>query len=117
MSAALALLVGLGLPALAPVANAAGLKCTGADGKSACTAAQVADLNQGIASGKRMHKPLTMVKEVTLGPNSTLQCTQENGSACTDEQLSEIMAVAASTHSAAGAFHITKSIDKASPML
>jgi type VI protein secretion system component Hcp len=63
-----------------------------------------------------MHKPLVMVKEVTLGPNGTLQCTQTNGSACTDDQMSAVMAVGAETHSAAGEIRITKSIDKSSPM-
>jgi len=115
--AATALLVGLGFLVMAPQAKAAGLKCMGADGKTACSAAQVADLNQGITSGKRMHKPLTMVKEVTLGPNGTLQCTQTNGSACTDDQLSAIMAVAAATHSSGGSIQVMKTTDKASPML
>ena len=114
--AAAALLIGLGMLAMTPTAKAAGLKCASADGKSACTTAQVADLNSGILVGRRMHKPLVMVKEVTLGPNGTLQCTQTNGSACTDDQLSAVMAVAASTHSAAGEIRITKSIDKSSPM-
>jgi len=116
IAATAALLIGLGTLAMAPTAKAAGLKCAGADGKSACTAAQVDDLNRGIATGRRMHQPLTMVKEVTLGPSGTLQCTQTNGSACTDDQLSAVMAVAASTHSAAVEIRITKSTDKSRRM-
>lgn len=113
-TAATVLVVGLGLLSMGQVARAAGLKCQGADGKSACTAAQVADVNLGIATGRRMHKPLTMVKEVDLASNGTLRCTQTNGSACTEEQLDAVVAVAASTHSSHGAFQIMKTTDKAS---
>jgi len=117
--AAAALLAGMGLLASAPTARAAGLKCTGADGKTACTAAQVADINHGILVGKRMHKPLLMVKEVTLGKNGALLCTQTDGSACTDEQLSEVKEWAMSTHSHGGKsdIQVVKTMDKASPLL
>jgi hypothetical protein len=111
------LLIGVGLLTMGQAARAAGLKCTGADGKTSCTAAQVADINRGIVTGRRMHKPLMMVKEVGLGPNGMLQCTQTNGTACTDEQLSEIISVAATTHSGGSAFHVMKTTDKASPIL
>ena len=114
-TAATALLLAVGLLAMGQPARAAGLKCTGPDGKSSCTAQQVADLNQGIASGKRMHKPLVMVKGVTLGPNGSLMCTQTNGVACTDDQLSAIMSLAPSTHSASGTIHIVREVDRASP--
>lgn len=98
-------------------ANAAGLKCSGPDGKTACTANQVAALNQGIATGRRMHEPLLAdVKGVTQGKNGMLQCTQSNGSACTDEQLSAIIDLAASAHSKDGPFHINKTVDSSSPM-
>lgn len=98
-------------------AHAAGLKCSGADGKSACTANQVAALNQGVASGRRMHDPLLLtVKGVTQGKNGMLQCTQTNGSACSDDQLSAIVKLAGSTHSPDGEIHITKTVDSASPM-
>jgi hypothetical protein len=114
-SAATALLLGAGLLAMGQSARAAGLKCTGPDGKASCTAQQVADLNSGILVGKRMHKPLALVQGVTLGSNGTLKCTQTNGAACTDDQLSAIMSLAPSTHSSAGTIHIVREVDKASP--
>jgi hypothetical protein len=114
-TAAAALLVGAGLLAMGQQARAAGLKCTGPDGKSACTAQQVADLNQGILVGRRMHQPLAMVKGVSLGRNGSLMCTQMNGSACTEDQLSAVMALAPSTHSSGGTIHIVREVDRASP--
>jgi hypothetical protein len=120
MVAATALLVGLGLLAMAPVAKAAGLRCTAADGKSACTAAQVADINTGIMTGKRQHKPfLVDVESVSLGANGALDCKQTNGSVCTAEQLSAIVDFAMSTHSHGGKadIQVTKTVDKASPQL
>ena len=75
------------------------LRCTSADGKSACTAEQARDVATGLATGKRMHKPyLVDVESVTLGSNGTLDCKQTNGSACTDEQISAIVDFAMSTH-------------------
>ena len=99
------------------MAATAAMKCTGANGKSACTAQQVADLNSGIASGKRQHEPLRLVRGVTLGRNGTLQCTQNNGSACTEQQIAAIMAIAPSTHSKDGEIHIMKEVDKSSPLM
>jgi hypothetical protein len=99
-----------------PIATA-GLKCTGTDGRTPCNAQQIADLNQGLATGRRMHKPLMTVRNLTSGPNGTLVCKQTNGRSCTEEQLDAIIAVAASTHSAGTAFHVMKSTDKASPNL
>ncbi len=107
----------------APVAAAssAGLKCTGDDG-SACTPAQLNDLHSGILVGRRQHEPLRLVQDVTAGPNGQLKCTQTNGSACTDAQLSAVIEVAGETAAASKAkskgavgFHVTKSIDIASP--
>lgn len=114
MARVMVLVVGLGLLSMGQSAKAAGLKCAGADGKTACTAAQVADINHGILVGKRMHKPLAMVKEVSLGPNGTLVCKQTDGSACTDDQLSEIISV---TKAGGGSIQIMKTMDKASPLL
>jgi hypothetical protein len=113
---AVALLAGLAFQA---VGYAAGLQCTGADGKSACTAKQVSDLNAGIVTGKRMHKPLLMSIQ-SLTPRKAgggLTCTQDNGSACTDEQIDAIISLASSTHSSDGEIHITKTMDKSSPMM
>jgi hypothetical protein len=76
------------------------LRCTGADGKSACTAEQARDIATGLATGKRMHKPfLVDVESVTLGSNGTMDCKQTNGSVCTDEQISAIVDFTMSTHS------------------
>jgi hypothetical protein len=113
MTVATALLIGLGIMVMAPAAKAAGLKCTAEDGKSACTAAQVADLNQGIMTGRRMHKPfLVDVESVSLGPNGTLVCKQTNGSACSDDQLA---AVIAASKKSGGGIQVMKSVDRASP--
>ena len=110
--AAMVVMVGAGLLTIGPSARAAGLKCTGADGKTACTEAQAADINRGIMTGRRMHKPFVMVQGVTLGPNGTLVCKQTNGAACTEEQLSEIITVMSG-----GPIHVMKTTDKASPNL
>jgi hypothetical protein len=105
----------------AAAASMAGLKCTGDDG-SACSPAQVADLNSGILVGRRQHEPLRLVQAVSQGPNGQLKCTQTNGSACTDAQLSTVIEVAEETAAASktknkggGGFHVMKSIDVASP--
>jgi hypothetical protein len=99
------------------VTSGGGLQCTGADGSSACTAQQVADVNQGILVGRRMHKPyLATVKGVTQGPGGTMGCTQDDGSACTDEQVSAVISVASTTHSSDGEIHIVKEVDQASPL-
>ena len=113
---AMLLLAGLFSFAIGPSASAASLKCTGTSGMS-CSAQQVAALNQGIASGRRMHKPFLMtVKGVTQGSNGSLMCTQDNGTACTDQQLDAIVALAPSTHSSDGEIVIVKEMDKSSPM-
>jgi hypothetical protein len=114
---AMVILAGLFFMTVDPSASAATLKCMGADGRTACSVQQVAALNQGIATGRRMHKPLLAdVKGVTQGANGSLECTQMNGSACTDQQLDAVVGLAQSTHSSAGTFHIVKEIDKSSPL-
>jgi len=75
--------------AIAPVA-----KCAGPDGKP-CTAAHVKDIANGISSGRRQWKPLEAVKAVSLAsPDRTLKCEQNNGTACTAEQLDALNNVA-----------------------
>jgi hypothetical protein len=110
---------GAGQAAAASVAapSTAGLKCTGADGATACTAAQVSDLNHGILVGRRMHQPLAMVQGVTQGSNGQLKCTQTNGSACTDAQLSAVIEVAGEnqTKSTSGEIRIVREVDRATP--
>jgi hypothetical protein len=66
------------------------LACRSADGQSACSAAQVRDLNSGMSSGKRQHKPLMMVDSVSLSSDGMLTCKQTDGTACTDEQLQAV---------------------------
>jgi len=108
-----ALLVASALPIYA-----AGLKCTGANGKASCTASQIGALNAAIVTGTSMHKPLLLdVKGVTPGKNGTLNCTQTNGSACTDAQLSAIIGLASSAHSPDGPITITKEMDMSSPAM
>jgi hypothetical protein len=70
-------------------------KCTGPDGKTACTAAHVKQLNDGMATGRRMYQPLEAVKAVSLASSDgTLKCEQNNGAACTTEQLDALNHVA-----------------------
>jgi hypothetical protein len=98
------------------VASGGALTCTGADGTSACTDQQVSDLNHGIMTGRRMHKPYLMnVKGVTQGSPGTVECTQDDGSACTDDQVSAIISLASTTHSSDGEIRIVREIDKATP--
>jgi hypothetical protein len=101
----------------ASAASSATLTCTGADGASACTAQQVRDLNSGLASGKRMHKPfLADIESLTLRKaGGGLTCTQTDGSACTDDQLSAVIELASTLNSSDGAIHITKTWDSSSP--
>jgi hypothetical protein len=106
-------------PAAAPAATSSGaaLKCTGADGVSACTKQQVYDLNSGLATGKRMHKPyLAEIEGLTMRKaGGGLTCTQTDGSACTDDQLDAIIELASTTNSSDGAIVITKTWDSSSP--
>jgi hypothetical protein len=79
----------------APAATETVARCTGPDGKAACTAAHVKQLNDGMVTGRRVYKPLEAVKAVSLsGPDGTLKCEQNNGSACTAEQLDALNQVA-----------------------
>jgi hypothetical protein len=107
------------MAAPAAMSSSASLKCTGADGMSACTKQQVSDLNSGLATGKRMHKPyLADIESLTLRKSGGgLTCTQTDGSACTDDQLSAIIDLASSIHSSGGEFHITKTWDSSSPKM
>lgn len=62
-------------------------KCKGPDG-AACTDAQVKDLASGFASGKRIHKPLATVRNVSLASSDgTLKCEQNDGKPCTEDQV------------------------------
>ena len=110
-----------GVEAPMAAASTAALKCSGDDGM-ACSAQQVADLNSGILVGRRQHEPLRLVQAVSQGSNGQLKCTQTNGSACTDAQLSAVIDVAGETAAGSkakskggGGFHVTRSIDIASP--
>ncbi len=100
-------------------ASSATLTCTSADGTSYCTDQQVSDLNQGIVTGRRMHKPFLMtVKGVTQGGlKGTLECTQTDGSGCSDDQFAAIISLASTTNSSDGEIVIMKEVDKASPLL
>ncbi len=69
-------------------------KCTGPDGK-ACTAAHVKQVNDAMVTGRRVHKPLEAVKAVSLASSDgTLKCEQNDGTACTAEQLDALNQVA-----------------------
>ena len=80
----------------APAASAAPVaKCTGPDGKTACTAAHVKQLNDGMVTGRRVYKPLEAVKAVSLASSDgTMKCEQNNGTACTTEQWDALNQVA-----------------------
>jgi hypothetical protein len=95
-------------------ASGGGLQCTSADGSTACSDQQVADLNQGILTGRRMHQPFLMnVKGVTQGGvKGSIVCTQDDGSACTDDQVSAVISAARSIHSP---IRIVREVDRASP--
>jgi len=111
-------LAGLALLIMSPAAHAASLRCTGADGKTACTAAQLQDLQTGLSSGKRMHKPLLMdVDSVSLGSNGMLVCRKAGGGMCSDDQLDAIVSLSKTTKSSGGAITITKTQDMSSPSM
>jgi len=116
VNATMVLLVGAGILTMGQAAHAAGLTCTGADGKSACTAEHVAAVNDQIVTGKRMHKPALMdVKGVTQGKNGMLVCTQNNGNECSSDQIDAIVAACASGKHIS--FTITKTMDSTSPKM
>ncbi len=89
------------------------LRCTSSEGSSACTADQVAELNRGIVSSRKQRKPLSMVQYLDLEPNGWLKCSQMDGSACTDEQLSSVIAVAAEVQSRGENLRLTRQVDMA----
>jgi len=89
------------------------LRCTSSDGSSACTADQVAELNRGIGSSRRQRKPLSMVQYLDLEPNGWLKCSQMDGSACTDEQLSAVISVASEVQSRGASFRLSRQVDVA----
>ena len=89
------------------------LRCTGGDGSSTCTAEQVADLNRGIVSSRRQRKPLSMVQDLDLEPNGWLKCSEMDGSACTDEQLSAVIVVASEVQSRGGSFRLSRQVEMA----
>ena len=112
---AILLLAGMAFLAMGQSASAAGLKCAGAGGKSACTAAQIASLNAGIASGKRMHKPFVMdIDSVSAGANGTLVCRKAGGGMCTEQQID---ALVEQSKTISSEIIITKTRDMSSPSL
>jgi hypothetical protein len=69
-------------------------KCKGPDG-AACTDAQVKDLASGLASGKRIYKPLATVRNVSLASSDgTLKCEQNDGKPCTEDQVKALSELA-----------------------
>ena len=57
-------------------------------GGAACIGAQVDEIAHGLASGRRMWKPLATVKTVSLvGNDGALKCEQNDGTPCTEEQV------------------------------
>jgi hypothetical protein len=73
------------------------VKCKGPDG-GPCTGAQVDEIAHGMTTGRRVWKPLAMVKSVSLGgPDGSLKCEQNDGKPCTEEQLKALGELAAKT--------------------
>jgi len=96
------------------VAVAAVAKCKGPSG-AACTGAQVDEIVHGLASGRRVWKPLATVKNVSLGgSDGTLKCEQNDGAPCTAEQLQALGELAAKTKCSIN-YNSSKSNTVASP--
>ena len=95
-----------------------GIKCMAGAEKSACTAADVQDINRMVVTGRRMHKPIAMIGSVQLGgPDGTLTCSQTSGAPCTDEQTAALRDyVAGQSGSASRPFFIVREVDKSSPL-
>ncbi len=95
-----------------------GIKCMAGAEKSACTAADVQDMNRIVVTGRRMHKPLAMIGSVQLaGPDGTLTCTQTSGAPCTDEQTAALRDyIAAQSSGASRPFFIVREVDKSTPL-
>jgi len=56
------------------------------------------------------------VKGVTQGGvKGSIVCTQDDGSACTDDQVAAINSLASSTRSSHGTIRIVREVDSASP--
>jgi hypothetical protein len=89
------------------------LKCTSADGSSSCTADQVAELNRQIVESRKQYKPLSEVQDLDLGQHSWLKCSQMDGKACTDEQLSAVIAVASEGQAKRNGLHLVKPVEMA----
>ncbi len=89
------------------------LRCTSGDGSSTCTAEQVAGLNRGIVSSRKQRKPLAMVQDLDLEPNGWLKCSQMDGSACTNEQLSAVIAVSTEVQGRSESFRLSRQVDMA----
>jgi hypothetical protein len=70
------------------------LQCTSANASAPCTLDEVAVLNRQIVESRKQHKPLAEVQNLDLGQHSRLKCSQMDGTACTDEQVSAVLAVA-----------------------
>jgi hypothetical protein len=71
------------------------VKCKGPNG-GACTGAQVDEIARGMATGRRVWKPLVAVKSISLGgPDGTLKCEQNDGKPCTEEQVKALAELAA----------------------
>jgi hypothetical protein len=89
------------------------LKCTSADGSSSCTADQVAELNRQIVESRKQRKPLAEVQDLDLGTHSWLKCSQMDGKACTDEQLSAVIAVASEGQAGRNGLRLVKPVEMA----
>jgi hypothetical protein len=89
------------------------LRCTSFEGSSACTADQVAALNRGIVGSRRQRKAISIVQDLDLEPNGWLKCSQMDGSACTDEQLAAVIAVAAEVQGRGESFRLSRQVDMA----
>lgn len=112
------LLAAVAFLSVSQIANAASLRCVGADGKTACTAAQFSDLQTGLATGKRMHKPLLMdVESISEGKDGTIVCRKAGGEQCDDKIVDAIVQLGSSTKPTAAPFHVVKTTDSASPNL
>jgi hypothetical protein len=76
-------------------ATAPVVKCKGPDGKP-CTSKQVQALADAVFAAKRQHDVLATVKNLILAsPDGTVQCEQNDGSACTAPQLDVVKEIAA----------------------
>jgi hypothetical protein len=89
------------------------LQCTSADASSPCTADQVAVLNRQIVESRKQHKSLSEVQNLDLGQHSWLKCSQMDGTACTGEQLSAVIAVASEGQARRSGMRLVKPVEMA----